>query len=435
MSRSPLNNFALFVLLPLSASLFHCGSDDSDSPPSSSSGGSANAGAGGQSGEGGSAGSGAAGSGGSTGGSAGSSAGGTAGSSGAAGSAGTGATAGAGGAAGTSGTSGSAGVAGSGGSGASAGTGGNAGVGGTGGSGGMPTCDPSQSPVFALSSVNWGDGNSGEWKHVGFNIDGLFSTGTSTDVCQPNAGAPPLTPYPDGDNGIDNSFGKNILPLLLGVLPTLPSDVNQNINSGVSTSLIKIDCLPESGDAPALTTKAYSTTSLNMIPKWDSTDAWPVKPEFLSDPLDPESSTLVFEQSSVVASQFDSGTGGSFVLSIPMQMSQTSAEMRLTIHHARVTMFLDQTQQNATIGMIGGVLNTEELVAEMNKVGMLAGLCGNPLLDSVILSIRQASDILANGTQSPEQTCDGISIGLSFEAKRAQIGGVGPTSPVFSGCN
>ncbi len=35
--------------------------------------------------------------------------------------------------------------------------------------------------------------------------------------CRPAAGASPATAYPDGHNGIDNSFGENILPILVAI--------------------------------------------------------------------------------------------------------------------------------------------------------------------------------------------------------------------------
>ena len=35
----------------------------------------------------------------------------------------------------------------------------------------------------------------------------------------PNSGASTSVPYPDGNDGIDNSFGKNLLPILLSLYP------------------------------------------------------------------------------------------------------------------------------------------------------------------------------------------------------------------------
>jgi hypothetical protein len=62
------------------------------------------------------------------------------------------------------------------------------------------------------------------------------------------------------------------------------------------------------------------------------------------------------------------------------------------------------------------------------------GVCGPPVLDNLITSIRQASDILVDGTQDPTKPCDGISIGLGFDAVAANLGSVGPTEPASDTC-
>jgi hypothetical protein len=84
--------------------------------------------------------------------------------------------------------------------------------------------------------------------------------------------------------------------------------------------------------------------------------------------------------------------------------------------------------------MIGGVLNTQEFVAQVLKVAYLLDLCTNSILPTLVQEIEQASDILSDGTQDPTQTCDAISIGLGFDMASAQIGDVGPAAPVGMSC-
>src|SRR5262249_55842403 len=155
---------------------------------------------------------------------------------------------------------------------------------------------------------NFGQGNNGEWKSLGFNIDGLVSNAASTDVCQPNSGGNPGVAYPDGVNGIDNSFGKNLLPTIITVYPTWPDDVNTSITNGDFNPLLKMYCIPPKGDVKNMTTKLFGGATLGMMPKFDGTDMWPVTPELLSDPMDPESSTISFDKSSIKGELFDSGT-------------------------------------------------------------------------------------------------------------------------------
>ena len=295
------------------------------------------------------------------------------------------------------------------------------------------TCPSQMGTVLALTKLDFGEGMNGEWKKVGFNIDGKVSTANSTDLCKPNSGAPTSVPYPDGDNGIDNSFGKNLLPTILSLDPTWVTDVNGSLQQGAFNVLLKMYCLPPTGDVPSMTTKLFVGTPLGMTPKFDGTDMWPVAPELLDNPMDPMSSSIVFANSSVMGSTFDSGTNQTFLITIPLTVQGMATSIKLTLYSARTTMTLSADRKTATGGMIGGVLNTEEFVSELKKVGYVLNLC-NSLLAGLITQARQASDILHDGTQDPTKTCDGISIGITFEMASVQLGIVGPAAAVGMSC-
>src|ERR1700727_1061521 len=98
------------------------------------------------------------------------------------------------------------------------------------------------SPVLAVERLYFGEGDSGQWKQYGFNIDGIFNTNAmSTNLCQPADGGMASAIYPEGNNGINNSFGANILPLILGLDSTWPTDVNNAIQAGTFTVLLQMD--------------------------------------------------------------------------------------------------------------------------------------------------------------------------------------------------
>ncbi|MFT3771623.1 MAG: hypothetical protein QM820_39930 [Minicystis sp.] len=300
-------------------------------------------------------------------------------------------------------------------------------------SGGI-TCPTMEGPVYAGTKLMFGEGPNGQWKKVGINIDGLTSTGASKDVCQPNSMGSPGTAYPDGDNGIDNSFGKNLLPQILALYPTWTQDVNASIQKGNFTVLLKMYCMPPKGDA-VFATKLFGGETLGMMPKQDGTDKWPVTPELLSDPMDPESSTIIFDTSSVTGTMYDSGKDRTFILTVPVSSPMgKSTSIKLTLHAAQATMTFSADRKSATMGTLSGVLNTEELVAEVKKIGDLLGLCNSPLLTNLITQVRQASDIMSDGTQDPSQTCDGISMGLNFEMTEALLGPVGMPQNVGMAC-
>ena len=305
----------------------------------------------------------------------------------------------------------------------------------SGGSGGMEwTCPPGEATTLALTKLSFGEGTSGEWKKVGLNLDGLVTNAGSTDVCKPNSMAETDVPYPDGDDGIDNSFGKNLLPSIVGLYPAWPDDVNNFLDEGVFNALLKMECLPPTGDAPEMTSKLYGGAALGSVPKYDGTDEWPVAPELLSDPTDPDSSTIVFEKSSVTGSLFDSGKNESFILSIPMDFGGNYTSIKLTLYQAQLIMTLSEDRKSATGGMIGGVLNTQEFLDQVKKIGWMFDYCDDAVFQMIVAQVLQASDSMTDGPQDPSKVCDGISIGIAFEMKEVQIGDVAPPALPGSAC-
>jgi hypothetical protein len=288
--------------------------------------------------------------------------------------------------------------------------------------------------TFALTKLDFGEGTSGQWKTVGFDIDGLVSTAQSTNLCKPNSTTDTTIPYPDGNMGIDNSFGKNLLPTILTLDPTWVTDVNGSLQQGAFNVLLKMFCLPPTGDAPTMTTKLFVADPLGTMPKFDGTDQWPVAPELLNDAKDPNSSMIVFPNSSVTGTTYDTGTNQLFIITIPLSANGNTTLLKLTLYSARATMTLSADRKTATGGMIGGVLATEEFVAEVKKVGFLLGLCTSTILPGLITQVRQASDIMQDGTQDPTKTCDGISMGITFEMAAVQLGSVGPAQPMPMTC-
>jgi hypothetical protein len=296
-------------------------------------------------------------------------------------------------------------------------------------------CPSMMGTAFAVSQLSFGDGNNGEWKSLGFNIDGETWTAGDPKHCKPNSGATPSMVFPNGNNGIDNSFGDNLLPTIIGVDPNLVTDTNNGLTNGIFTVLLKMYCLPPSGDVDGMTTKLFGGTALGisadgggtqMTPKWDGTDQWPVEPNLLSNPNDPESSTIVMPGTFVANDVYDTGKNQTFVLTLPLNLNGMSSSLKLTMYAAEAQMTFSTGRTAATLGVLGGVLNTEEFVAEIAKVADLLGYCSNSIYPALITKIRQSSDIMADGTQDPTQVCNGISVGLGFQMKEVLRGPIGP---------
>jgi hypothetical protein len=307
-------------------------------------------------------------------------------------------------------------------------------MGGMGGMGGEYVCAPDEGIALALTKVDFGVGLNGQWKKVGLNIDGKESTANSTDLCQPNSMATPDTAYPDGDDGIDNSFGKNLLPLIVGSYQEWPTDVNNWLTAGQFNALMKMYCVPPRGDALELVTKVFGGTELGTTPKYDGTDEWPVAPELIADMADPESSTIIFEKSSITGSKFDSGKNETFILTVPMDYAGNYTTVKLTLHAAQITMTLSEDRKTATGGMIAGVLDATEFLDQVKKIAWMLEICDSDQFQYAVAAVLQASDIMTDGTQDPTKVCDGISIGIAFEMKEVLIGEVGPPAESGMAC-
>ncbi len=71
----------------------------------------------------------------------------------------------------------------------------------------------SMAVTLSLAGANFGSPAYGDWRTSGFDLDGKCTTNSSTDTCALASGAP-LNNQDDGANGIDNSFGENLCPIL-----------------------------------------------------------------------------------------------------------------------------------------------------------------------------------------------------------------------------
>ena len=326
-----------------------------------------------------------------------------------------------------------------GGTGGTGGTGGIAGMGGTGGQGGqggiLPPCADGPDVVLAMDKMLIGDTNPdgtpnvvNGWKQYGFNIDGRISTKSSVDLCQPVLGASKTQVYPDGNDGIDNSFGKNVLPIFLGLSADLSVQLNQAITNGDLTYLFSI-AHPQSDTDCSTSSKLFLGGSLGFPPKFDGSDVWPIDASSLLNQADPTSAKCAFSTTNI--------TKGEIFALPPSEMNLvlgfSNLPLTLPIKQARLAFTLSPDQKTATGGRLGGVIETSAMVAAISKLAAQfdTSFCdpNSPTLQSILAQIAQASDILADGTQDPSKSCNAISIGIGFTMRAAQLGAVVPPPP------
>lgn len=279
--------------------------------------------------------------------------------------------------------------------------------------------------TFALNSLLLGDSARGStatsttaWKDYGFNIDGKISDAKSTDVCTRAAGAPSSV-QADGNSGIDNSFGANILPIIqsAGSIPNPSQTISDSISKGSFTIQLKIKGLMGAKQTnTGLSAQLFASGAFDedggTKPTFTTADNWPVRPELLNNPNDVSmGSKVTFPDSYITNGTFVTPTG-TITLSLVFQ------GVALDIEIVKAVVVMDINGDSGDNGTIAGVIPTEKLIDGLQKVAgrISKSLCGNAF-DGIAQQIRQTSDINADGSNSAGKACDAISIGIGFTAK------------------
>ncbi len=111
----------------------------------------------------------------------------------------------------------------------------------------------------------------------------------------------------------------------------------------------------------------------------------------------------------------DLSTGG---ITVSISLVFQGVPLTLSVNHAVIT-FDHTTANDAANGTIAGVIDTEQLITGLQSVAgrISPSLCGNAF-SGIADQIRQASDILSDGTNTAGSACNGISIGLGFVGKK-----------------
>lgn len=268
------------------------------------------------------------------------------------------------------------------------------------------------------------------WKTLGYDIDGLWSTKADVAHCAPQQGAVKSSIQTDGDGGIDNSFGSNLMPLYSSLASNLSQQVTQAIEAGDFTMLFHLGNLAaQPASQNAISAQFFDGAALGQTPSWNGTDVWPVTYECVNGGSI-SSPKLAFPSSYLVNGVWVSSATPA-PGTVTLRFVAGGFPLVLPITHIRASVAVSGTGATAsgTNGVISGILATESLIAELKKAaGQLdATLCDGATFDSIAQQIRAASDIMADGSNGdPSKTCNGISIGLGFEARAVQLGAVAP---------
>jgi hypothetical protein len=285
--------------------------------------------------------------------------------------------------------------------------------------------------TFALSQIHLGDAtregaNSGTaWKSYGYNLDGKVTDSKSADVCKRVTGAPAVI-QTDGDKGIDNSFGQNIMAIISGVQTDASKTVATAIADGTFTVVVEVTGLDGTAKQTntGLSGQIFAGGAFDSIdankgkkPTFTTSDNWPVLKESTASGTVESGGIVKLSDAYIVDGLFVARADN-----IKINVVVAGQAISLNIRKAVVSMQVDGT--SAKNGTIAGIITNEELVTELRKVinNFTSQFCDEKALQDVLNLIRQAADITSDGTNAAGPTCDAISVGIGFNG--AEIGPV-----------
>jgi hypothetical protein len=299
---------------------------------------------------------------------------------------------------------------------------------------------------YALHKLYMGDTDrtgvtsSSAWQTFGYDLDGKYTTASSTDVCTLVAGASKSVQV-DGNGGIDNSFGANIMPIIQTLDATASQTVNNSIQAGSFTVMTYVVGFDDSASNKTTATGlsgvllaggSYPAANDGGAPSWDMNTHWPIRPELLNCYPSGGSDSCSSSTNPITAAdvQFPHAfqTKGTWVNGTPgdLQLSLTIGGNAITLNvHSAVVSFDPSSSGpgSVTNGTIAGALNTQELIASLMQIAghISTSLCSGSAFMSIASQIQQTSDILVNTTtnavtNTAGSMCSGISVGLGFDA-------------------
>jgi hypothetical protein len=284
---------------------------------------------------------------------------------------------------------------------------------------GAPPGDGSAPRVFAVdhlfSGIETFQGveSADAWQGFGYDIDLVDTTSSFAGHCLPVAGAAPNNIFPDGLDGIDNAFGKVLLPILKTASATsgdFEIMVNEPFENGEYSLLFDVSSLGPDAN--------YSPLPSSFFQARDRVGStWLKAPESFSGATPLLAFPDAYSNNDTWVSRRVDGT-------LIVNLSVGGSTMKLTIHRPLVSAEMSADHDTVTRGIISGILDTDELSGELaNAIAAIEpSFCNGAAIDGIINQVRQASDIMADGTQAAGQECTGISIGLGFTATSVSVG-------------
>lgn len=305
---------------------------------------------------------------------------------------------------------------------------------------------------FALKDVALNQGGE-RWRGIGFNLDGLDSQGDMPQVeCVPPR--PTASIEIDGDDGIDNSFGHNLFPLVNLVIPGIDMTALMSEEEGLGAVLLRIRGWNGQDDDPRVdVTLAQSVLAVQgdgtdtppeieirdfipyepgasertPLPAWDGDDWFYARAD--SFVMDDEERPKIRDDNAYVS-------GRNLVMRLPDRVEiifpgpEQGVSVRLT--DAVAVGRISDDLENIGPVVIGGRWALNDLLETAQSVGVCAE-------DSEFTLLQNQLDTIADirttpGTGGEGVPCDAVSIGITFMGFRGHWAGLTPGQALPNVC-
>lgn len=300
--------------------------------------------------------------------------------------------------------------------------------------------------LFGLRDVVLDQEAGALWAGLGYNLDGYCTSAPGfAFACTLPAGGG--RPSEDGEDGIDNVFGKDLFPLVNGVVPGLEdsSRALQIEGRGLVVTRVRgwngladdpqvhititqsVDTVPAAAGDPVPDVDFVDSQArlpdgeLAPPPAWDGNDyTWVRSDTFLAGNFD---DPLVFDANAYIANDV-------FVARLPERVEilfqgiDVGVTVRLTggIATGRIT----EDRMGIEDVVVAGRWSVLDLLRTAESVGVCVGSAQYDFLRS---RLEALVDVSSDPTPGAGTLCDAISLGVGFTGVRVRFGGVveGPT--------
>lgn len=276
---------------------------------------------------------------------------------------------------------------------------------------------------FYLNQDEFGEsGTDKPWRYIGYDLDGVCTgereSRENTGTCRRVMGSEQDV-LVDGLLCRDNNFGAQLVPIISSLDARYEKSSNEAVLKGSSTWILQLDDVDDGPDDPFVSGRLYKAAPWfdffgPTSPPFDGTEVRDIDEESVID-RDLTRATTVFLRGYLKDHVFVSGDPTKMIVTLPIQSVSVTAPLAGAV----MTIRLDAAHTKGELGVIAGALPAASISPVLQPIAEQAGVCpGATIYENLLRGIGRMMDVVVDSPtlNDTTQTCDGLSLGLAFEA-------------------